>query len=379
MNKSEVRKIFPHISKGEVYLNHAAISPLSDQVKLSIKNFLTNRNSGQIDNFEEWMGLVEETRLLISRLIHTDSPERISFMGNTSDALSAVAEGMDWNEGDEIILNTLEFPSNIQPFRILENKGVKLVYLQPDDEGRITSDMIGDSITPNTKMVSISAVQYLNGFRADLKSIGQICEANDLFFVVDGIQALGAVNLDVQECKIDALASGAHKWLMSPMGIGFLYLSEKMSQNLHPVKTGWLSVKEPFELANFNQQWKSISKHLETGTYNMSGIIGLHASLIHLLEIGINQIQKEILKLTQFLFTNVSSREDVTIITPNSPDDHAGIFSFSIENDSNAEAIVKDLKSKQITISVRQGHFRISPHYYNTEDELDNVLSSIFR
>ena len=378
MNKSEIRTLFPHTKKDHIYLNHAAISPLSDRTKLELETFLANRNSGNIDNFEKWMRLMEETRDLIAKFIHTDSPDRITYMGNTSDAISAVAEGMAWSDGDEIILNTMEFPANIHPFRILEGKGVKLVYLKPDDEGKITPEMIKDAITPKTKMVSISAVQYLNGFRADLKSIGDICQRNEVYFVVDGIQALGAIEIDVENCQIDALASGAHKWLMSPMGIGFLYLSDRLAQALKPAKTGWLSVETPWELSNYSQKWQPISKHLETGTFNMIGIIGMNASLSHLLEIGPEWIENEIGKLTSYLFANVTAMDNVEIKTPKSPEHHAGIFTFSLPEKRDSETVVNQLKTKQITISAREGFVRISPHYYNTTDELDRVLDSIF-
>lgn len=379
MNKSEIRTLFPHTSKGHTYLNHAAISPMSDRVKHAIEMFLQDRNIGSIDNFPKWMDLTEETRGLISELIGADNSERITFMGNTSDALSAVAEGLHWNEGDEIILNTMEFPSNIQPFRILENRGVKLIYLEPDEDGRITPEMIESAITPKTKMISISFVQYLNGFRADLKSIGEICKSNNIFFVVDGIQGLGAFDLDVKESHIDALASGAHKWLMSPMGIGFLYLSEKLAEQLKPAKTGWLSVEVPWEMSNFKQPWLPVSKHLETGTYNTIGIVGLNASLKNLLEIGIQTVQNEILQLSEYLMSNLSDQTGVKLLTPKSNDEHAGIVTFKLRSDESADEIVENLKSKQITISARNGCIRISPHYYNTKDELQRVLDSIFK
>ncbi|MCG2590199.1 aminotransferase class V-fold PLP-dependent enzyme [Rhodohalobacter sulfatireducens] len=378
MNKTEIRTIFPHTSKEHIYLNHAAISPMSDRVKHAIEQFLADRNSGNIDNFEKWMELTQETRDLISELIGTQNSDHITFMGNTSDALSAVAKGIDWNKGDEIILNTMEFPSNIQPFRILENLGVKMVYLEPDEAGRITPEIIENAITSKTKMVSISFVQYLNGFRADLKSIGEICKANGIYFVVDGIQGLGAMPLSVQDCNIDALASGCHKWLMSPMGISFLYLSEKLSNNMKPYKTGWLSVEEPWEMSEFNKAWLPVSQHLETGTYNLLGIVGLHASLKYLLEIGIEAVQFEILKHSNFLISKLSNKEDVVLLTPNSPHEHAGIVTFKRKGEKSAEKIVNDLISRKITISARKGFIRISPHYYNTEEELQTALEAIF-
>lgn len=378
MNKSEIRTLFPHTKKGHIYLNHAAISPMSNRVKHAIETFLADRNSGNIDNFQEWMDLTEETRDLISELIGSNGSDRITFMGNTSDSLSTVAEGVEWSEGDQIILNTMEFPSNIQPFRILENQGVEMVYLKPDDEGKITPDAIENAITPKTKMVSISFVQYLNGFRADLQSIGKICKTHDIYFVVDGIQGLGAFEIDVEASHIDALGTGCHKWLMSPMGIGFLYLSEKLAENIKPAKTGWLSVEVPWELSNFDQPWKSVSKHLETGTYNTIGIVGLNASLKHLLGLGIKEIENEILELSKYLLSNLSNQKGVRILTPKKTEHHAGIVTFELDSDQSADEIVEDLKSKQITISARNGCIRISPHHYNTEEELQRVLDAIF-
>jgi selenocysteine lyase/cysteine desulfurase len=324
------------------------------------------------------MELTEDARDLISKLIGSETSERITFMGNTSDALSAVAEGLEWTAGDEIILNTMEFPSNIQPFRILENRGVKLIYLEPDGYGKITPEMIESAITPKTKMISISFVQYLNGFRADLKSIGEICKTHDIYFAVDGIQGLGAFELDVEESHIDALASGAHKWLMSPMGIGFLYLSEKLANEIKPAKTGWLSVEVPWEMSNFEQPWLPVSKHLETGTYNTIGIVGLNASLKHLLEIGIKSIENEILDLSAYLISNLSNQKGVTLLTPENENEHAGIVTFELDSEKSADQIVENLQSKQITISARNGCIRISPHYYNTVDELQRLLDVIF-
>lgn len=274
------------------------------------------------------MKVTEETRVLIAKLINANGTEYVSFAANTSEGIPFAAEEFNWSHRDEIILNKMEFPANIQPFRILEKQGVKLVYLEPDDEGKVTPGMIENAITSKTKVVSISAVQYLNGFRADLKSIGKICQRNDIYFVVDGIQALGAIEIDVEESYIDALASGGHKWLMSPMGIGFLYLSEEPANILKPAKTGWLSVETPWEPSNFNQNWQPFSRHIETGTFNMMGIIGMNASLSHLLEIGKETVESEILKLTAHLFSNVLPLDRVGIITPALPEHHAAIFTF---------------------------------------------------
>lgn len=377
--KEPLRAIFPHTKTGHVYLNHASISPLSTDITEALKAFYEDRSSGSIENFESWMGTVDETRNLIADFIHSDSPERITFMGNTSDAISAVAEGLSWKEGDEIILNSMEFPSNVQPFRILERFGVKLIYLKPDTQGRITPEQIDEAITTKTRLVSISAVQYLNGFRANLKSIGEICRQRNVLFFVDAIQALGAVDIDVTACNIDALATGAQKWLMGPLGIGFLYISETMEKQLSPAKTGWLSVEVPWDLKNFNQPWLPVSAHLETGTLNIAGIIGLNRTLKNFITIGMEHVESNITALIDEAITILKSHPKVTIITPINAADRAGIISFSVNGMDSPDNFVKSLSDNKITISAREGFIRVSPHYYNTTEEIETVLDRILK
>ena len=378
MRKNEYRELFSHHKNGEVYLNHAAISPMPNATADAIRSFLESRQKGPVEDFENWMKVMEETRQLIAKLIHTETPEQITFMGNTSDGISAVAESLPWEPGDEILLNTMEFPSNVQPFRALERKGVTIKYIKPEN-GMVTPDMIRFAISPKTKLVSISAVQYLNGFRTDLEGIGRVCRENDLWFVVDGIQALGASDINVQTAHIDALATGGHKWLMSPMGTGFLYPSERLSTSMTPSKTGWLSVKEPWDLTNFNQQWLPVNKHLETGTMNMAGIFGMHASLNMFLEIGVENIRIELLRLTDELMKMLKNKTGVTIVTPEDRENRSGILTFSRESDTVPDEVVNGLKNQKIIISAREGLYRIAPHFYNTTNEIEHTINQLFK
>lgn len=372
--KNRLADNYPHQSEGHIYLNHAAISPLSKNVLNSIDEFLLERHTGAIDLFEKWGELIEETRLKVSKLIHAQSAENITFMGNTSEAVSAVAEGLTWNSGDEIILNTIEFPTNVQPFRILKNRGVKIKYVEPDEDGIVQPSDIEKAITSKTKMVSISAVQYLSGLKSNLKAIGEICQNRGLLFVVDGIQALGAVDVDVIECNIDALASGSHKWLMAPMGIGFLYISDKMKQLLKPFKTGWLSVEVPWDMRNFEQNWAPISSHLEVGTYNMIGISGLHAALTTFEEVGYEHVYSKVQDHTSYLLKQLSEAKKIHLLTPLEANYNAGIVTFKVAGMNDSDQFVSELKNHKITLSSREGFIRISPHYYNMREELDVVL-----
>lgn len=374
---ADIRELFPFLSDGRIYMNHAAISPLPTPVFNATRYGLEVRNSGPIENFEKGMQIVEDAREQIANYIHADSPEQITFMGNTSDAISAVAEGLTWSEGDEIILNTLEFPSNVQPFRRLENLGVNLVYAEPSSH-RVEPADIEKLITPKTKLVSISAVQYLSGFRADIKTIGELCSRHNILFVVDGIQALGATPINVKACKIDALCTGAHKWLMAPMGIGFLYLSKNIEPHLQPVKTGWLSVEDPWELTKYEKSWLPVNQHLETGTPNLVGISGIGASLKLFKDIGTDAIRQQILYLSGSIISLLEERDDVEVITQPGHDQRMGIVAFSIKTNPVLDAAISRLKENNCTLSAREGYVRISPHFYNTEQEIEQVFNRLF-
>lgn len=371
------RNLFSHLKNGLIYLNHASISPLPLATYKVMEKYIRERTFGEVENFEVWLSTVEEARKNISALIHAQRADQITLTGNTSDGISAVAEGFPWQKGDEIILNTMEFPANIQPFRALENRGVSLTYIEPEN-GEITREMIEKAITPNTKMVSISAVQYLNGFKADLEAIGATCHSHDLYFVVDGIQALGAVPVDVGACHIDALASGGHKWLMSPAGTGFLYLSDKLSDSLRPYKTGWLSVEDPWKLSVFDQKWKSISGHLETGMLNTAGFLGMNESIKMFLNIGIHHIRNTILETSRHAIELLEKQNRVTLLSPVSDSSRSGIVTFAVRGDQDPEELVTLLKQKNISISAREGLYRMSVHFYNTTDEIELAIASIF-
>ncbi len=373
-----IRQNFPHTQNGQIYLNHAAISPLSLSVKRALNSFIDERHLSPIENLERSMELTQETRGLISNYINGGSPDQISFMGNTSDAISAVAGGFTWQPGDEVILNTMEFPTNVQPFRILESKGVKVRYV-PHQNHQLSVESIAEFITPKTKMISISAVQFLGGFRADLIEIGALCKKHNLFFIVDGIQALGATKINVQEANIDALAVGSHKWMMAPMGVGILYLSKNLSSKLTPVKTGWLSVEEPWDLFNYDQKWLPVNQHLETGTPNMLGIAGLNASLKTMVDVGPDLITSQICSLTDHIYNRLQEDDRISILSSVEKKNRLGIVTCSMSDNIDCDTVVNNLKKQGITISSREGYFRFSPHYYNTTAEIDTAIEAIFK
>jgi cysteine desulfurase / selenocysteine lyase len=363
------RQLYPHTQKGVVYLNHAAVSPLSTRVVRAQTQHLQDRSSGKIETFFDDLVQIEETKRCIQKLIHAESYRRIALTGNTSDALNIVASGIDWKPGDRILLNDQEFPANIYPYYHLKSQGVEIDVMRCPD-GRVTPELIYSFLQPRTKMLALSAVQYLSGYRAELALLGDLCRSKGIMFVVDGIQALGAIQLDVQAMKIDAIAAGSPKWLMGPQGIGFLYLTEELQARIHQKNLGWLSVENPFDFNNWDQPLDPNARRYEGGTVNIPGMWGLHASLSTILEIGQEVIESHILGLTQVLIDQFAHDENTRLFSPAVLNERAGIVTINLPKNVDPTKAFEQLTRREVYISLRNGKFRFSPHFYNTRDEI---------
>lgn len=365
----KIRSLFPHTAKGIVYFNHAATSPLSTRVVDAMTRHLEERSYGKLDTYTIDMQQVAETRNVLHQLVHAESPERIAFTGNTSDALNIVASGLDWKAGDRVLLNDLEFPANVYPYLHLRRLGVEIETIKCPT-GAITSEMIYEALTPQTRVVALSAVQFLTGYRADLATIGEICRHRGIIFAVDGIQAVGATDIDVQKMKIDALSAGGQKWQMGPHGTGFLYLTEELQARVHQKYLGWLGVYNPWNFFDYNQPLASSARRYENGTLNIPGIWGMHAAITTLLEYGMPKIQSHILALTQLLMDELQTIEGVKLISPIQASERAGIVTIQLPHDVSPNAVFETLQQRNIQIALREGKLRYSPHFYNTKEEV---------
>ena len=369
-----LRQLFPHTQKGVVYLNHAAVSPLSTRVVRAQTQHLQDRSSGKIETFFDDLVQIEETKRCIQRLINAKSHRRIALVGNTSDALNVVASGIDWKPGDRVLLNDQEFPANIYPYYHLKTQGVEVDIMRCPD-GRVTPELVYSSLHPRTRLLAMSAVQFLSGYRADMMLLGDLCRSKGIIFVVDGIQAIGAITVDVQAMKIDAMAAGAPKWQMGPQGIGFLYLTEELQARVHQKYLGWLSVENPFDFANWDQPLDPAARRYEGGTVNIPGMWGLHASLSTLLEVGSENIESHILGLTQTLMEELLGADGATFFSPTALSERAGIVTIQPPPNVDPTAAFKELTRREILISLRNGKLRYSPHFYNSRDEILSAAS----
>ncbi|TDJ05879.1 MAG: aminotransferase class V-fold PLP-dependent enzyme, partial [Deltaproteobacteria bacterium] len=307
-----------------------------------------------------------------SRLLNCKQQE-IAFIKNTSHGLSLIAKGIEWRKGDSIIVFEKEFPANLYTWLDLKRSGVEVRQAQLIN-GRVEIKEIEKLIDKNTRLLSISSVQFTNGYRADLESIGKICKNNNILFSVDAIQSLGIVPIDVKELGIDFLAADGHKWMLSPEGTGILYCSSKVVKDVRPVLLGWKSIVNEGEYEKINLELKPNALKFEEGSLNVLGIFALGAGLDLLLEIGIEKVCSRIQYLGDLIIDEVKKRNFI-LKTPVCKNERAGIISFYGSFDSS---LLKDsLYSKNVIINVRDGALRAAPHFYNTEDDIGALFKNI--
>ncbi|MBN8705230.1 MAG: aminotransferase class V-fold PLP-dependent enzyme [Bacteroidetes bacterium] len=363
----QYRALFPH-TQNMVYMNHASVSPLSTRVTRAMTEFLHRRSVTEVDVYPGFSETVLKTKNLIGQLIHASSKD-IAFQTNTSEGLNLLANGIKWKRGDRIILFSKDFPAVTQTFGKLIKEGVHLDLIR-DRDGRIEVDDILRAMKPTTQLVCLSHVQFLNGFRLNLEEVGRLCNERGIIFAVDAIQSLGVIPVDVKKMKIDFLSSGGQKWLMGPMGTAFVYVSEELRTMLNQAYVGWLSVENPWTFFDLGQRLAKDARRYEIGTLNAIGIVGLAESIGLLMEIGIKNIEKQVTDLNHYLLQGMSTYG----VRPAMPYEHdfiSGIVSFQI---SEPELIAAKLKEQNIVVSAREKYLRVSPHFYNTTEEIDTLL-----
>ncbi len=365
------RREFP-IVKSSIYLDHAGVAPVPLRVKSEVEGFLSRASEKAILDYDSWMARVEEVRAASAALIGSDNGE-IAFIKNTSHGISLVAGGLDWKEGDNVVVTDKEFPANVYPWLDLRRKGVE-VRVAPFIGGGISIKDIEELMDSRTRVLSISSVQSVNGFRIDLKSLGELCNNRGVLLFVDAIQSLGAVPMDVKDFGVDFLAADGHKWLLSTEGTGIFYCRKELVADLHPGLIGWMSVENETDFENIEYNLKSEAGRFEEGSYNVMGIHALGASLDMISEIGVGEIFERILGLGELIIVEADKR-GFEIKSPRDTIQRGGIVSFA--GDFEPSTIRDKLMKSNIVINQRGGALRLAPHFYNTEDEILKFFSEL--
>jgi len=366
------RSYFPHLKNGIIYFNHASTAPINTLMKNRIDEFLKERSDYALDDYWAFKAVADETKSMLGKMINC-SGERIAFLDNTTNGIIWLAQGIDWKSGDRIILNDVEFPANVYPFLQLKEKGVEIDFIKSSN-GIVTAEEIIDAIKPETKLLSISFVQFLSGYRIDLEKIGRVCKEKKIIFSVDSIQGLGAIRLDVEKFNIDFLANGTQKWMLGLQGLAFIYVRKELQDKMKSAPIGWLAVKDAWNLLNFDLTTKETGERFQPGTLNNLGIYAFNSSMKLFKEFGFDEIEKRILSNSKYFIEKLAKIGYKSPLV-SFPEMHlSGIVSFRSQD---AQKIFDILSQKKIVCSLREGYIRFAPHFYNTKQDIDYVVDAL--
>jgi selenocysteine lyase/cysteine desulfurase len=372
MNQA-IRSLFP-VTEKYIYLNHSAVCPLSTRVRDAMNGLVEDVTRNGSVNYNDWLQTYERTRESAARLVNA-RPHEIAFMRNTSDAISAVANGIEWHEGDNVVTCNVEFPANVYPWmRLCEERGIQL-KLTEEREGRIDPGELLSKVDDRTRVVTISWVQFASGFRSDLARIGSFCRERDIIFVVDVIQGLGGLKLDVERDYVDAFAADAHKYLLGPEGIALLFVSDRVIDRIKPTVVGWTSVKNYQQHLDYDLNYRDGALRFECGTLNSAGVYGLGAAIDLFLEVGPAEVEAYLLGLTDYLAERLTVKS-YNVISSRLPGETSGVVTCTHEQHSPRE-LHRLLRAKNIITAPRANRLRISPHFYNTREEVDALIEAL--
>ncbi len=364
-----LRAQFPH-TRRSIYLNHASTAPLSRAVTEAVAQYAEQRQSTCIENYFAFAPIVQQTRERLATVLGARA-EQIGFVQNTSQGLSLLAEGLDWRPGDRVAVPRCEFPANVHPFLHLERRGVAVDFIE-HHESTFTLEAVARSLTPRTRVLSVSWVQFLSGYRADLAALSALCKERGVLLCVDAIQGAGALRMNVEALGIDFLACGAQKWMMALQGIGFVYAAPSLAEQLLP-SVGWLHGPVNWDdLLDYDMQPYRDARRFEAGTANDIGIAALWAALGLYLEAGMAWCEAAVLANARRLGEELAALGWQRYGAAGA--EHAsGIVSF---RHPEAPAVYAQLQAAGISISVRNNLLRFSPTYYNDAAELERAVEA---
>lgn len=355
------------------FLNHAATSPIPKPARDVMAAFLDDLCANAMANRARWHEQIRDARKLAADLLHC-SPREIAFVKNTSEGISMIANGLNLSPGDNVVTADIEFPANIYPWMRLSSGGVAVKFVH-NKNGRVPFEGIEAEADENTKVIALSSVEFSTGFRHDLRRIGELCSERGIFFFVDGIQSAGALELDVKQCRLSALSADSHKWLLGPEGAGILFVDEAALEKVEPTEVGWFTVEDHEEYLDYRFVPKKDAGKFECGSLNLVGIAGMAASMKLLLEVGILNIENHIIQLTDHLCEGLREK-GYEIYSSRQQGEKSGIVLFSSPRHL-AEDLCRRLQERKIITSVRYGRLRVSPHFYNTHEEIDKVIQTL--
>ncbi len=364
-------KEFPWTAE-TTYLNNASIGPIPERTRRCLDAFTARRTAPYLLPDSDLQQILRDARAAAARLIHSEVTE-IGLATNTSHGLNLAARALPIRKGDVVLVPDKEFPANVYPWLLLRDKGVDVEFAPSTPEGWPNEEYLLERLAdPRVRVLAISFVQFSSGYRANLNLLSEACREHNVFFVVDAIQGLGQCPLDVRETPIDILASGGQKWLLSPWGSGFVYVRQALLEVLEPVVCGWMAFEgtDDFSrLTDYHPRFHLDGRRFEMITLPFQDFMGMTESLTMLTELGPENIaaythvlKEPLLRRAEagrFRISSPTSSQRESAIVCVTPHDLAGAF--------------HKLKCANVVCSMREGAIRLSPHFYNTVEEMERV------
>ncbi|MCP3849083.1 MAG: aminotransferase class V-fold PLP-dependent enzyme [Gammaproteobacteria bacterium] len=378
MKKSHISSDFS-INKEIFYLNHAAVSPWPVKTVETVKEFANENGQLGATHYPEWEKIEQELRDNISLLINAPSSDDIALVKNTSEALSFVAYGLKWSPGDNIVIARQEFPSNRIVWQSLKNQGVeiKLVDLYDTSQNNNSpEESLLEAFDSNTRLLSVSSVQYADGLCLNLEELGNFCQSQEVLFCVDAIQSIGAQKFDVQAIKADFAMADGHKWLMSPEGLGLFYCKKSLRSQMKLTQFGWRMVDNPFDFDSLTWSEAQTARKFECGSPNMLGIHALNCSIKLILERKIEFIEQKIGKNSKYIVKKLEAFPEIQVTSPLGQSDltrMSGIISFWHKR-IPSETLYSELMKNNVICAMRNGNVRFSPHYYTSTEVIESAF-----
>jgi cysteine desulfurase/selenocysteine lyase len=374
MDWTSLRNEFP-VTHRWAFLDHAAVAAPSERARRALVEWADDLAANGVVSEGRWLKRVEETRQRFGQLLNAD-PLDIAFVKNTSEGIDFVAEGFPWRPGDNVVTSIDEYPSNVYPWLNLQSRGVEVRYV-PSRGPRVDLDDLRAAMDARTRLVSLSSVEYASGFRNDLDAVGALCRERGAYFFVDAIQGLGVLSLDVERTPIDFLSADGHKWLLGPEGAGVFFVRRDLVELLRLVSVGWNSVVGAWDFSTIDFTLKPHAGRWENGTLNVGGVVALGASLGLLLEIGIDAVERRVLELTDHLCERALGA-GIEVFSSRMLGDRSGIVSLVVPG-ADVKELVRRCRGAGIVVNQRAGRLRVSPHCYNTHEEIDRLVELLTR
>ncbi len=365
------------ISKNIYYLNHAAVSPWPLKTAEVIKQFADENARLGASQYLQWLNIEQQLRENIAKLINAPSPDDIALVKNTSEALSFVAYGLSWNPGDNIVIAKQEFPSNRIVWQSLQTQGVEVkfvdLYKNINKPNNTPEDNLMAAIDDKTRLLSVSSVQYADGFRMNLEKLGEFCQQNQILYCVDAIQSIGALKFDVQAINADFVMADGHKWLMSPEGLGLFYCKASLRSQLKLSQYGWRMIENQFDFDSLTWSEAKTARKFECGSPNMLGIHALNCSIKLILKRNIEFIEQLLVKNSRYIIKKLEAIPEIIVQSKSDANRISGIVSFR-HNTISSERLYNELMAKNVICAMRHGNVRFSPHYYTSTEVIDGAV-----